>query len=371
MGKHLLLVGGGHAHMITLANLHTFVEKGHRVTVIGPSADHYYSGMGPGMLGGTYKPEEIRFTTQHVVEKKGGEFVLGKATRVQADDKTVVLESGETISYDVISFNAGSYVPRLNLSGQVEDIYAVKPIERLMQARERILEMSAQKKISVGILGGGPSAAEIAGNLWQLASDAGRQIPDIRIFAGKRFMGRFSEKVRKKVENTLVKRGVRILIDGYVQSIDGLRVKQDSGKTHDLDFLFLAMGVKPNPIFTNSNLPTGPDGGLLVNAFLQCETYPDMFGGGDCIYFQKQPLDKVGVYAVRQNPVLYQNLMARLEGRDLQAFDPGGDYLLIFNVGGGKGVLQKRWVTFGGRSAFFVKDYIDRKFMHKFQALEK
>lgn len=370
MGKHLVLVGGGHAHMVTLAKLHTFVENGHRVTVIGPSSHHYYSGMGPGMLGKTYSPEEIRFATQHVVEKKGGVFVLGKAARVQADEKTVILESGETISYDVISFNAGSYVPRLNLSGRVEDIYSVKPIERLMQAQERFLELSAQKKISVGILGGGPSAAEIAGNLWQLASEAGRQMPDIRIFAGKRFMARFSEKVRNMVGNTLVERGIQILTDGYVQSIEGLRVKQDSGKMHDFDFLFLAMGVKPNPIFSKSNLPTGPDGGLLVNEYLQCEAYPDMFGGGDCIYFQKQPLDKVGVYAVRQNPVLYHNLMARLEGKDLQAFDPGGDYLLIFNVGGGKGVLQKKWVTFSGRPAFFIKDYIDRKFMQKFQALE-
>ena len=356
--------------MVTLANLHTFVEKGHRVTVIGPSAHHYYSGMGPGMLGKTYTPQEIRFATQHVVEKKGGTFCLGKAARVNADDKTVILESGETLSYDVISFNAGSYVPRLNLSGQVKDIYSVKPIERLMQARDRILELSAQKKISVGIVGGGPSAAEIAGNLWQLASEAGRQIPDIRIFAGKRFMARFSEKVRKRVENTLVKRGIRILTDGYVQSIEGLRVKQDAGQTQDLDVLFLAMGVKPNPIFTNSKLPTGPDGGLLVNAFLQCDAHPDMFGGGDCIYFHKRPLDKVGVYAVRQNPVLYHNLMARLEGKDLQAFDPGGDYLLIFNMGGGKGVLQKKGVTFGGRPAFFIKDYIDRKFMQKFQAIE-
>ena len=310
--------------MVTLANLHTFVEKGHRVTVIGPSSHHYYSGMGPGMLGKTYTPEDIRFATQRLVEKKGGTFVLGKAARVQADAKTVTLESGETVSYDVISFNAGSYVPRLNLKGQIEDIYSVKPIERLLQARDRILELSAQKKISVGILGGGPSAAEIAGNLWQLASESGRQIPDIRIYAGKRFMARFSNSVRKKVENSLVHRGIQILTDGYVQSIDGLRVKQESGKTHDFDFLFLALGVKPNPIFTHSNLPTGPDGGLLVNDFLQCETYPDMFGGGDCIYFQKQPLDKVGVYAVRQNPVLYHNLMARLEGKDLHTFDPGG-----------------------------------------------
>jgi hypothetical protein len=49
------------------------------------------------------------------------------------------------------------------------------------------------------------------------------------------------------------------------------------------------------------------------------------------IYFKNQPLDKVGVYAVRENQVLYQNLMASIEGRALQPFDPGGDYLLIFN----------------------------------------
>ena len=53
MGKHLVLVGGGHAHMVTLANLHQFIDKGHQVTVIGPSENHYYSGMGPGMLGKT------------------------------------------------------------------------------------------------------------------------------------------------------------------------------------------------------------------------------------------------------------------------------------------------------------------------------
>jgi NADH dehydrogenase FAD-containing subunit len=306
-----------------------------------------------------------------VVETKGGTFILGKVASVQANEKTITLESGESVSYDVISFNAGSYVPRLNLSGQTQDVYPVKPIERLMQARDRILELSAQGKITVGILGGGPSAAEIAGNLCQLTSEANGQVPDIQIFAGKRFMARFKENVRKKVMKTLVSRGVRILTDGYVQSIGNHRVVLDTGKTHDLDFMFLAMGVKPNPIFSRSNLPTGPDGGLLVNAFLQCDDYPDIFGGGDCIYFQKQPLDKVGVYAVRENPVLCHNLMARLEGGALQPFDPGGDYLLIFNLGGGKGVLQKHWVTFGGRPAFLIKDYIDRKFMQKFQAIER
>ena len=106
MGKHLVLVGGGHAHMVTLANLHIFAEKGHNITVIGPSPYHYYSGMGPGMLGNIYKSDDIRFATKHVVEKQGGTFILGKAARVDPVSKTLFLESGETVPYDVISFNA-------------------------------------------------------------------------------------------------------------------------------------------------------------------------------------------------------------------------------------------------------------------------
>ncbi len=370
MGKHLALIGGGHAHMVTLAKLYTFIEKGHRVTVIGPSDHHYYSGMGPGMLGKTYTSAEIRFATRHVVEKQGGTFIRDKAVRIIAGEKKVKLASGETVGYDVISFNVGSFVPRLDLPEDAKDIYTVKPIERLMEAQARILELAAQKRITIGILGGGPSSAEVSGNIWQLIRDAGWTMPKITIFAGKRFMSRFPDNVRFKVERSLTRRGIEINTGGYVQSIQSGIVTLASGETRTLDFIFLAVGVKPNPVFSNSGLATGPDGGLLVNEFLQSVDYPEMFGGGDCIYFEKQPLDKVGVYAVRQNPVLYANLMAALEGRPLQPFDPGGDYLLILNMGGGIGVLRKRWLLLDGKPAFFIKDYIDRKFMKKFQAIE-
>jgi NADH dehydrogenase FAD-containing subunit len=371
MTKHLVLVGGGHAHMVTLAKIHTFVEKGYRVTVVGPSAYHYYSGMGPGMLGKTYTPEDIRFATQNVVERQGGTFILGKAASVDPVAKTLFLKSGDHIPYDVISFNAGSYVPLLNLPEVPDHIYAAKPIERLLEAQTRILSLCAQGKITIGIVGGGPSSAEIAGNVWQLTQDNGRFPSEIKIFAGKRFMSRFPEKIRTKIENSLTRRGISILSGNYVETIESKTVILESGERHDLDVIFLALGVRPNRLFKKSGLPTGPDGGLLVNAYLQCAAHPDIFGGGDCIYFEPQPLDKVGVYAVRENPILYANLMAALEGKPLQSFDPGGDYLLIFNVGGGKGVLQKRWLVLDGKLAFFIKDAIDRKFMKKFQALEK
>ena len=356
--------------MVTLANLDKFVEKNHQVTVIGPSPYHYYSGMGPGMLGKTYKPDDIRFATRHLVEKKGGTFVQGKAARVDPEEQIVFLDSGDTIPYDVVSFNAGSQVPLSKVKEDVSDLYCVKPIEKLIKAQTRIVELVSQKKIIISIIGGGPSSAEIAGNVWRLTEGCAQNKPLIRILAGQKFMSRFPDNIRQKVMASLTRRGVEISENGYVSEIASGKITLESGTAYSTDFIFLALGVRPSPIFKASGLPTGADGGLSVNKYLQSANYPNIFGGGDCICFEDQPLHKVGVYAVRQNPVLYHNLMASLDGDELMPFDPGGDYLLIFNLGDGTGVLRKNRILFGGRPAFMIKDYIDRKFIKEFQAFE-
>lgn len=371
MRKKLVLVGGGHAHMTILDNLSRFIEKNIKVTVIGPSFYHYYSGMGPGMLGGTYTPDDIRFATRDVVQKQGGVFIKDRVERIDADAKKVFTASGHEFEYDVLSFNAGSYVPMPKSYEDSDNIYSVKPIERLMEAAEKLKGLFAQKKIHVSIVGGGPSSAEVAGNVWQLAKKAKGHMPDIRIFAGKKFMARFDEKVRSRVMKYLVKRGIIIDESGYVEEVKPDCITLETKQAVETDFIFMALGVNPSAIFEKSWLPVGPDKGLLVNEFLQSVKYPEVFGGGDCIYFKDQPLDKVGVYAVRQNPILMHNILAVLEGGSLKRFSPGPDYLMIFNVGGGIGVLKKWWLVFGGRIAFIIKNHIDQKFMKKFQAIEK
>ncbi len=370
MSKHLVLAGGGHAHMVTLSNLRRFTEKGHRVTVIQPSEHHYYSGMGPGMLGQTYTPGAIRFATRHVVEKMGGTFVLGRIVKIDAAAGSVQLESGDAIPYDVMSCNVGSQVPQNMINGALDDIYLVKPIERLLDAQRRIFELASRKKPSVGIVGGGPSAVEIAGNAWKLTRKPGLHPAAIRILTKTTIMPHHPEGVRTKALASLKRRGIEIVKNCDVQDIRTGRVTEVSGRSQEFDIVFVAVGVVPSPVFRESGIPTGPDGGLLVNRYLQSTAYSNIFGGGDCIHFQESPLDRVGVYAVRQNAVICQNLMAALEGKALQAFDPGGDYLLIFNLGDGTGIFYKRPILFGGRLAFIIKDYIDRRFMRRFQALE-
>ena len=371
MASKLLLVGGGHAHMVTLANLHHFTEKGFEVTVIQPSAHHYYSGMGPGMLGKTYAPENIRFATKKVVEKKGGTFIIGKAIGVDPDKQVVRLASGDTVPYDVVSFNAGSFIPKDIVSDETENLYLVKPIERLQAAQEKIISLSENQPVKVAVIGGGPSAVEIAGNVWGLGKRYCKHLPAIKLYCGKQLISRAPERIGRMAERSFQKRGIEVAFNSYIEKIENNHISLKSGKTEPADVIFLALGVKPSAIFSESGLPTGPDGGLLVNRYLQSTKYSNIFGGGDCIYFENHPLDKVGVYAVRQNPVLYHNLMASLMKSELTAFEPGGDYLLIYNLGDGTGIFYKWSIMFGGPLAFKIKDYIDRRFITKFQAIEK
>ncbi len=95
--------------------------------------------------------------------------------------------------------------------------------------------------------------------------------------------------------------------------------------------------------------------------------FPEIFGGGDCISFAPRPLARVGVYAVRQNPVLLANLERALDGGDLTPFTPQPAYLLAFNMGDGTAVVSWKSIVFGGRIGFALKDYLDRSFMRRFQ----
>ncbi len=370
MGKHLVLVGGGHAHMMTLAALTKIREMGHSVSVIAPSDYHYYSGMGPGMLGETYTPGQIRFATRHVVEKQGCRFIGDKVVRVDPTDKVLFLQSGDTVNYDVVSFNAGSYVDQGIIDGPDSPVFSVKPIEKLFEARKTVLSLTATKSITIGIIGGGPSSAEISGNIRQLVKRHGGIQPTIQIFSSGNYMKRFPPKVRLLTKRALAAKQIEIIETSKVEHIRGDRIQLETGESYRADMVFLAHGVRPSPIFSNSDLTVGEDSGLAVNEFLQAVNHPEIFGGGDCISFSPRPLAKVGVYAVRQNPVLLHNLISSLEEQPLQPFDPGGDYLLIFNLGSGVGVLHKDWITLQGRLAFLIKDYIDRKFIKKFQAIE-
>jgi len=367
MGKHLVLVGGGHAHLTCLKELRHFRDSGHSITLISPSPHHYYSGMGPGMLSGMYRPQEVRFNIKRMTEHRGGVFMADKVIRIEPGEHTLFLASGQKVRYDLVSFNTGSEVPVDSLMPSPEEnVFPVKPVINLLDARRSILESNREKALNLVVLGGGPAGLEVSANLCRLIHGAERN-GRITLIAGRRLMADFPDTVRSLALTSLSGRGVEVIEGNYVKAIGKETVTLKDDRRLPYDFTFVAVGIRPSSFFRDSGLPTGKDGGLLVNPYLQSVSYPDLFGGGDCVSLEGHSIAKVGVYAVRQNPILYHNLLAALEGGQMKAFQPQKDYLLIFNMGNGRGLFTKRGWTWEGRFPLLLKDYIDRRFMKTFQ----
>ncbi len=364
--KRLVLVGGGHAHLTALMNIPEYIKQGHSVTVVSPAVHHYYSGMGPGLLSKTYKPQEVRFNIKKMVEGRGAQFVLGSVTRILPEEKTILLDTETKVPYDVISFNTGSSVPYDLFSHNGSKVFAVKPIVNLLKAQKTVLDGLRSGRPRIAIIGGGPAGVELTGNIEKLVRDNSGSAK-ITLVAGSQLLANVADKAAELARKSLQARGVEVLERVKVVESRNSKLILSNGSIIDYDIVFSAMGVKPSRIFADSGLPVGKDGGLLVNQFLQSPKYPEMFGGGDCIFFEKEPLDKVGVYAVRQNPILRDNLTAALNGGELKAFEPQKIYMLIFNMGDGTGIFMRKNFVWQNRLMFKLKDYIDRKFMKEFQ----
>ena len=352
--------------MTIMLKLDTYTSRGHTVTLVSPSEYHYYSGMGPGMLSGMYEPREIRFHIRRMAEERGAAFLEDRVTLIKPGDRVLMLASGEKLPYDVVSFNTGSSIAVTTSGHDTDNVFAVKPIQNLLNARHMIAEKMRKKKAGFVVIGGGPGGVEVSANLWRLLRDL-RIEGRITLVCGRGLLVDSPEKVRVLVKESFARKGIRLIEKGYLESIEhGNILVSNEGKI-PFDMAFLATGVRPSTIFRDSGMPTGPDGGLLVNRYLHHPSHPEIFGGGDCVSLQHDPLPKVGVHAVRQNSILYKNVLAAMQGGDFVEFRPQRRFMLILNMGDGKGILWRGGFVMDGRISFVLKNYIDRKFMAKFQ----
>lgn len=366
MGKHLVLVGGGHAHMTVLMKIHDFIKQGHSVTLVSPGSYHYYSGMGPGMLSGIYQPRELRFNIRKMSESRGATFLEDRVKKIDPMTRLLHLEGGGSLGYDVVSFNTGSDVLFPEGTKSNRNIIPVKPITNLYTARRNLSEATPGKRLEIVVVGGGPAGVEVAGNAWRLIHSTGRE-GRISLISSGNLLDGFPDRARSLVMESLAARDILVREGTRVEHMgDGTAVLSD-GTTFPCDMALLATGVKPSSIFVDSGFPTGEDGGLLVGGTLQSVAYPEIFGGGDCICLEGHRLRRIGVHAVKQNPILYSNLMAFLGGGILTRYAPGTKQMLILNMGDDRGIVCKGGWVWNGRLGFRLKDAIDRRFMRRFQ----
>ncbi len=364
MNNKIVLAGAGHGHLMFLNNIEDVKNAGFDLTVISPDKYHYYSGMGPGMISGTYKPEQCRFDVESITERNGGKFIKSRIAIFNPDLKQLITASGETVYYDAVSFNTRSEVSNTPRNG--ENVFSVKPIVNLYEAGRYIIKNFKAKNFSCAVIGGGFAGIECACNIRFLAFKMGISAKVLIIEKGI-FQEHQNRKFYHEISNELRRIQVGVFQNSGDVSIQGNRVITESGRNMDTDIIINATGVKPSPIFRDSGIVTDEEGALSVNTYLQSPQYPEVFGTGDCIHFMGKPLKKAGVYAVKQNRIIFHNLQAHLSGLPMVPFKPQKNYMAILNTGFERGILFRKPFLSRGRIPYVIKDLIDRRFIKHYQ----
>lgn len=363
--RRIVLAGGGHAHLEILKNARQLTHRGYELVLITPSEFLYYSGMGPAMLRGLYRQEDTRIPVKRLLEKAAGRVILSKVKRVFPEDRTVQLWDGRLVEYDVVSFNIGSEVNADFVSTDARDVYPVKPIENLLKVRSRLLQ-NGSEEIKAVIIGGGPAGVEVAGNIMGLLSQHKKK-GFVTLIAGSKLLKTFPSKVRELVIDNFTRRQINVIEGVRVKKVNEQKAILTDGRELFYDICIVATGVKPPDVFRLSSMAVAADGSLLVNSTLQSKNYNNIFGGGDCISIEGMEMKRVGVYAVKQAPVLFHNIVALCEGRGYKEFKPPRKFMLILNLGDGKAILTRGNLRLDGKLATWIKDRIDTRFVKQYQ----
>jgi NADH dehydrogenase FAD-containing subunit len=368
MVQRAVMLGAGHAHLFALRRTAEFVRRGIEMVLVAPEI-FWYSGLATGVLAGFYPPELDQIDVGALVKRAGGQFLRARATAIDVAARTVTLDTGQSVSYDVLSCNLGSEVPVDAIPGAADFGYAVKPVRNLWELRQALEARlgPGSPPLQIVVVGGGATGCEIAANLQHLVATHRGQA-DITVLArGDTLLGQMPRGAAEKMRRILEQRGVQLVLGAPVVRVDSQVVTTADGKQFPFDFLVHAMGLTPPAVLRDTGLPTSEDGALLVDPFLRSVADPRVFGGGDCISLQGHELAKVGVYAVRESPILCHNLLASLQGRPLRRFRPQRHFLLILNLGDGTGLLTWGPLYWHSRLAFRLKDRIDRAFLREYQ----
>ena len=340
------------------------------MVLVNPGRFLYYSGMAPGLLSRTYHPKEARIDVRYLVEKGGGRFVEDRVQEIRSKDGEVVLEGGASIRYDAMSVCLGSGVPGGNFGAAEECILPVKPVENMENLRRKLRSPvvdGPNHERKVLIVGGGPAGCEVACNVSRIFEEQGTNGRITIAEAGDALLGPAPWRAQTEIDGFLRSKGVEVLLGSEVVRMDEGAARTADGRTIGFDVAVLAVGIEPPGIFRKSGLATGDDGGLWVNRYLQSISDPRIFGGGDSGAFRGEALAKLGVFAIRQGPVLFHNIRAALSGEPMQEFRPQKYYLYALNLGDGTGLAIYGPLVWRGAAAWKLKSYIDRKFIKEYR----
>jgi pyridine nucleotide-disulfide oxidoreductase family protein len=367
-GKHLLLVGGGHAHVLVLEAFARDPEPCLHITLVSKDPLTPYSGMLPGHLAGTYARDEIHIDLERLARAGGTRLIRDEAIGFDAGKKRVQLKGGQVLSYDILSIDIGITPDLSGIAGADEHALVVKPIGSLLARWDRLVEraLGPDGPRRFAIVGGGAAGICLA---FAVSAFFRMRISDpvhVSLIGESEAPG-INPGMRQRIARALKHRRIAVHTGDAAVGIDKDGVTLASGRRVPADAVLVSTHGAVPPVLAGTDWAKDGSGFLAVRPTLQILNDDAVFATGDCATMVAHPRPKAGVFAVRQGPVLARNLRRALRGEALERSIPQRDHLMLIATGDGRAIGGRgRFLAFEGRLAWRLKDFIDRRFMRRF-----
>jgi len=363
--RDLVLVGGGHSHVQVVKTFGMRPLPGLRLTLVSREYDTPYSGMLPGCVAGRYQRRAMHIDLARLCAFAGARFIADAVHGLDPSRRELRLDAHPPLRYDLLSLNSGATprLPEAVAADMAERVIAVKPIGRFLP-RWEALRQRLRDGERVIVVGGGAGGVELALAMrnrlpaaveLRLVTD--RLLPDLAPAATARLRAALAR------QGVALMEGVRV--DGYR---DGA-VWLEGGNSVAGDRFVVVTGVEAPRWVAESGLAVDERGFVCVDDRLRSCSHDDVFAAGDLAAMRDQPRAKAGVFAVRQGPVLAENLRRAVQGRALRRYRAQSRFLVLVGTGDGRAVASRGDWAAEGRWVWWWKDWIDRRFMKRFNAL--
>ena len=379
--RDLLLIGGGHSHVTVLKRFGMEPMAGVRITLVCRDMHAPYSGMLPGLISGHYEFDDVHIDLAPLAQFAGVRFLHDEVVGLDRIGKRVLCRDHPPVAYDVLSIDIGSSPRTGDVDGAGKLVVSVKPIDGFARKwaamQDRIL--ARRQPTVIAVVGGGAGGVElllsVQYRLRQELERLGRsaQYLEFDLYTGTRdVLATHNGWVRAKFRRVLADRGVRVHTGRRVLRVERaeqimLHLEGGGSAAADEVLWVTTAGAQQWP--AKAGLEVDGAGFIKVNDALQTLTDPDIFAAGDIADVVNHPRPKAGVFAVRQGPPLEANLRRRLRGEPLRPFTPQREFLSLVSTGDKYAVASRSFWSIEGAWVWRWKDWIDRRFMDKFNQL--
>jgi len=367
--KRLVLVGGGHSHLLVLDRLRRRPPAHAEIVLVNPAPLAVYSGMIPGLIAGEYEYRACHIALAPLAAAAGACFIVDRAIALDPSRRQVILQGGRLLEYDLLSLDIGSDSPPI--PGEPADaieIVPAKPMEPFLQTMQALWARARKGGLNrMAVVGGGAAGVELALALhYRMNRASGTRVAMALVSDAHRLVPERGAATGQAVQRLCRRRGVALVL-GAPADVSFRGVTVGGQGTLDAQAVIWATGAAAAQWIRNTGLATDAQGFVAINGSLQSRSHPEVFAAGDCASNADTPWPKSGVLAVRQGPVLAANLLRALAGHPLDAFRFSPHALAILNCGGRYALASWRGAALEGRWVWRWKHGLDRRFMRRFE----